>query len=188
MKTTAVFVAAAIALSSVAWSEGARAQAAQQPPAALKKPRPFDAVTGIVFTCAMATGHAWTGEACNRLSAEFKKRAEALKLPFVEVVITATFSREKRATVNGFDQDKAVRVFWNFKETGAEKRIQGGISANRIWEPTAKEIPNVAPGQRIPLNFYAQSAIFTPGTGLSTAEPVLKQFTDTFFELGEGKI
>jgi hypothetical protein len=31
--------------------------------------RPFDAVTGIVFSCGSATGFAWTGEACNKLSA-----------------------------------------------------------------------------------------------------------------------
>jgi hypothetical protein len=28
------------------------------------------------------------------------------------------------------------------------------LTAIRIWEPTAKEIPNAAPGQRLPLNFY----------------------------------
>ena len=162
--------------------------AASAQTSAAPKPRPFDAVTGIVFACSQANGFAWTAEACNRLGADFKKRAEALKLPFSHVIITADFSREKRATVNGFDEDRAVRVFWNFKEMDAEKRIQAGLSSNRVWQPTPKDIPNAAPGQRIPLNFYAQSAIFVPGTTLSVAEPILKQLSDNFFEIGEGKI
>ena len=176
IRTTAVMAAMLAFLSGAA--------SAQTAP----KPRPFDAVTGIVFTCSQANGHPWTAEACNRLGADFKKRVEALKLPFVNVVITADFSRGKRNTVNGFDEDKAVRVFWNFKELDAEKRIQGALSSNRVWEPTPKDIPNVAPGQRIPLNFYAQSVIFVPGTTLSVAEPILKQLSDNFFEVGEGKI
>jgi hypothetical protein len=160
------------------------------PMAAAQAPsqRPFDAVTGIVFSCGSATGFAWTGEACNRLSAEFKKRGEAAKLPFVEVLITADFKTKKRDTVNGFNEDKAVRVFWNFVEDKSVKgRISGGLSANRIWEPTAKDIPNVAPGQRIPLNFYLQSVQFEPGVTAKQAEPYLTTITDAFFQVGEGK-
>jgi hypothetical protein len=150
--------------------------------------RPFDLVSGIVFTCGSATGFAWTGEACNRLSAEFKKRAEANKLPFVEVLITADFKTRKRDTVNGFDEDKAVRVFWNFVESKEVKgRINATLAANRIWEPTAKDIANVAPGQRIPLNFYVQSVLYDPGVTLSQAEPYMAQITDSFFKVGEGK-
>jgi hypothetical protein len=55
-----------------------------------------------------------------------------------------------------------------------------------VWEPTAKDIPNVAPGQRIPMNFYAQSVTFDPGTTLSQAEPYLRDITKTFFEVGDG--
>lgn len=150
--------------------------------------RPFELVTGIVFTCSGATGFAWTGEACNRLSAEFKKRAEANKLPFVEVPITADFNRGKRGTVNGFNEDKAARVFWNFVESKEVKgRISVGLSANRVWEPTPKDIPNVAPGQRIPLNFYLQSVLFDPGVTLPQAEPYLTQISDNFFKFGEAK-
>lgn len=173
----AVMIAAALALMTTVTS-------AQTAP----KPSPFDAVTGIVFTCSQANGHLWTVEACNRLGADFRKRAEALKLRFSEVLITADFSRGKRNTVNGFDEDKAVRVFWNFKEIDTQKSIQAGLSSNRVWEPTTKDIPNVAPGQRIPVNFYAQSVIFVPGTTLSVAEPLLKQISDNFFDIGEGKI
>lgn len=149
--------------------------------------RPFDLVTGIVFTCAPATGFAWTGEACGKLAADFKKRAETLKLPFVEVVITADFSRKKRETVKGFDEDRAVRVFWNFTPGGRPGSVRAALSANRIWEPTPQEIPNVAPGQRIPMNFYAQSALFDAGATGAQAEPYLKQITDNFFAVGEGK-
>jgi len=171
-------LAIAIALCGV----GGPAQAQNAPPK-----RPFDLVTGIVFTCAPATGFAWTGEACGKLAAEFKKRAEALKLPFVEVIITADFSRKKRDIVNGFDEDKAVRVFWNFTTIEPKGTVRAGLSANRIWEPTPQEIPNVAPGQRIPLNFYAQSALFNPGAPGPQAEPYLKQITDNFFMVGEGR-
>lgn len=146
--------------------------------------RPFDLVTGIVFSCSGATGYAWTGAACDNLAAEFRKRGEANKLPFAEVLITADFKTKKRDVAGGFDQDKAVRVFWNFvADTGG--RISAGLSANRIWEPTAKEIANIVPGQRIPVLFYTQSALFDPGVNLSKAEPVLKELTDNFFEVGE---
>jgi hypothetical protein len=150
--------------------------------------RPFDLVSGIVFACGSATGFAWTGEACNSLSAEFKKRAEANKLPFTEVLITADFKTKKRDTVNGFNEDKAVRVFWNFVESKEVKgRISAGLSANRIWEPMPKDIPNVAPGQRIPVNFYLQSVLFDPGAMPAQAEPYLTQMTNNFFKYGEAK-
>jgi hypothetical protein len=158
--------------------------AAQQP-----KPRPFDRVTGIVFACGSATGFAWTGEACDRLSAEFKKRAALSKLPFVEVPITADFRSKKRDVVDGFDQDKAVRVFWNFVESKSSKgQISASLSSNFIYEPTAKDHPNIAPGQRIPMNFYAQSALFDPGVTYAKAESYLTMLTDNFFQVGEGKI
>jgi hypothetical protein len=179
MTKTAVLIAAVLTVAA----GGAKAQTNPAP-----GQRPFDLVTGIVFSCGSATGFAWTGEACNRLSAEFRKRAEANKMPFVEVPITADFSRRKRDTVNGFNEDKAVRVFWNFVESTSTKgRINTGLSANRIWEPTPKDIPNVAPGQRIPLNFYLQSVQFDPGVTLSQPEPYLRQIADSFFEVGEAK-
>lgn len=158
------------------------AQAQNAPPK-----RPFDLVTGIVFTCASATGFAWTGEACGKLAADFKKRAEALKLPFVEVLITADFSRKKRDTVNGFDEDKAVRVFWNFTASEPKGSVRAALSANRIWEPTPQEVRNVAPGQRIAMNFYTQSVLLDPGATGAQAEPYLKQITDSFFKVGEGR-
>jgi hypothetical protein len=150
--------------------------------------RPFDLVTGIVFTCSPATGFPWTGEACGRLLADFKKRAETSKLPFIEVPITADFKTKKRDTVNGFDEDKAVRVFWNFTESaGAKGRISANLSASHVWEPTPKDIPNVAPGQRFPVNFYLQAVLYDPGVTLSQAEPALKQLTENFFTTGETK-
>lgn len=178
MRRMALGLTIVIALSGL----GGPAEAQTAPPK-----RPFDLVTGIVFTCAGATGFAWTGEACGKLAADFKKRAEALKLPFVEVLITADFSRKKRDTVHGFNEDKAVRVFWNFTASGPKGRVRAALSANRIWEPTPQEVPNVAPGQRIPMNFYTQSALFDPGATGAQAEPYLKQITDNFFKVGEGR-
>jgi len=178
MKRMALGLAVAIALSGLSGP----AEAQNAPPK-----RPFDLVTGIVFTCASATGFAWTGEACGKLAADFKKRAEALKLPFVEVLITADFSRKKRAVVNGFDEDKAVRVFWNFTASEPKGSVRAALSANRIWEPTPQEVRNVAPGQRIAMNFYMQSALFDPGATGAQAESYLKQITDNFFKVGEGR-
>jgi hypothetical protein len=156
---------------------------------ATQRARPFDLVSGIVFTCAGATGFPWTGEDCDGLASEFRKRAEALKLPFARVPIAADFRTARRAAADGFDQDKAVRVFCNFTESSGRKgSVKADLSASRVWEPTAKDIPNVAPGQRIPMNFYAQSVTFDPGATLSQAEPYLRAITDAFFQVGEGKI
>ena len=74
--------------------------------------------------------------------------AEAFRSIYAEVLITADFSTKKRETVNGFDHDKAVRVFFNFTESNG--RISASLSSTRIWEPTTKEIPGAAPGQRHP--------------------------------------
>lgn len=150
--------------------------------------RMFDLVSGIVFNCSTATGYAWTVEACEKITAEFRKRAEASKLPFVEVPITADFSIKKRETAGGFDQDKAVRVFWNFTEEANYKgMIKGGISATRIWEPTEKEIPNVAPGQRFSVPFWVQSASFKRGTRYKDAVEYLDIMTNSFFKIGESR-
>ena len=178
MKRMALGLTIAIAFSGL----GGPAEAQNAPPK-----RPFDLVTGIVFTCASATGFAWTGAACGKLAADFKKRAEALKLPFVEVLITADFSRKKRDTVNGFNEDKAVRVFWNFTASGPKGGVRAALAANRIWEPTPQEVRNVAPGQRIAMNFYTQSVLLDPGATGAQAEPYLKQITDNFFKVGEGR-
>ena len=148
--------------------------------------RMFDLVSGIVFNCSTATGYAWTVEACEKLTAEFKKRAETNKLPFVEVPITADFATKKRESSGGFGQDKAVRVFWNFTDQDdAKGMIKGALSATRIWEPTAKEIPNVAPGQRIPVPFWAQSASFKRGARYKDAAEYLDIITQSFFKIGE---
>lgn len=162
---------------------------AQQPNFQQAKPRPFDKVTGIVFACGSATGFAWTGEACGKLSAEFKKRAATANLPFVEVPITADFRRERRATGSGFDQDKAVRVFWNFVKSKSTKgQVSASLSSNVIYEPTTRDNPNIVPGQRIPMNFYAQSVLFDPGVTYTAAQTYLTMITDNFFKIGEGAI
>ena len=150
--------------------------------------RMFDIVSGIVFSCSSATGFAWTVEACGKLSAEFRKRAETAKLPFVEVPITADFPTKKMEKSGGFDQDRAVRAFWSFSDQADAKGvIRATLSATRIWEPTAKEIPNAVPGQRLPLNFWVQSAQFPRGARYKDAAEYLEIITDSFFKIGESR-
>lgn len=162
---------------------GARAQMEPAP-----GQRPFELVSGIVFHCAIAPGFAWTQEACEKLTAEFRKRAEALKLPFAEAPISADFSTKKMPTSGGFDQDKAVRVFWYFADqSDALGMIKSTLSSTRIWEPTAKEIPNVAPGQRISVPFWIQSASFKRGARYRDAAEYLQLITDSFFLIGDKK-
>jgi len=160
---------------------GARAQMEPAP-----GQRPFELVSGIVFYCAIAPGFAWTQEACEKLTVEFRKRAEALKIPFAEAPISADFSTRKMPTSAGFDQDKSVRVFWHFADqSNAPGMVRGTLSSTRIWEPTAKEIPNVAPGQRIPVPFWEQSASFKRGARYRDAAEYLQLITDSFFLIGD---
>lgn len=173
--------AAIVMFSCLALAGMASAQQLPQQP----KPRPFEKVTGVVFTCAGTTGFAWSKEACFKMSDAFRKRAAASKLPFAEVIIAADFSGRKRDIVDGFDQDKSVRVFWNFIEKNGQ--VTAALTSNVIYEPTTKDHPNVVPGQRIPINFYVQQAIFPPGESFGNAESVLNQINDNFFQLGEGK-
>ncbi len=168
-------------LCIVLGATGARAQMEPAP-----GQRPFELVSGIVFYCASAPGFAWTVEACSKLTAEFRKRAEAFKLPFAEVPTTPDFKTRKMPTSGGFDQDKAVRVFWYFADrSDAPGMIRGTLSSTRIWEPTQKEVPNVAPGQRIPVPFWEQSASFRRGVGYRDAAEYLQLITDSFFLIGD---
>jgi hypothetical protein len=163
---------------------GATGAPAQMEPAVGQ--RGFDLVTGIVFYCGSATGFKWTIEACEKITADFKKRAAAAKMPFVEVDITADFSTKKLPTVDGFDQDKAVRALWYFVEDAQHKgMIKGELSSRRVWEPTAKEIPNVVPGQRIAVPFWIQSATFNRGATYRSAKEYLDLITEGFFMIGE---
>jgi hypothetical protein len=147
--------------------------------------RLFDLVSGIVFACGMQTGHPWAKEACFKTSADFKKRAEAAKVPFADVLITADFSTKKGETLNGFDHDKAVRVFFNFTESNGS--ITASLRSTRIWEPTTKEIPGAAPGQRISVPFYIQSMQTDSKTSMSKAQEYLTIITDSFFMVGENR-
>ena len=153
---------------------------------AQQKQRPFDRVSGVLFACAPATGFVWTGHACEGLTAEYKKRAEAAKLPFAVVPITADISRKDFGSMNGFNADKAVRVRLIFKESASTKgRIHASLSSSFIYEPTTRDHPNVAPGQRIPMNFYSQEVQFEPGVTLSQAQKYLDMLTGFFFNFGE---
>lgn len=159
--------------------------AAQTPP----KPRPFDLVSGILVACAPAPGFAWTEEACGHLVLEVRKRAAIAKVAVALVESTPDIARKKFGTVESFDGDKAIRMNWQCVESKDVKgRIAISLSSNWIWQPTAKEIPNIVPGQRIPRSFYAQQVLFDPGAKMRDAPPFLKQILDSFFALGVGKL
>ncbi len=181
---TITAIAAALTLAMIAAQAHAQTGAQTNP----GPKRQFDLVTGIYFSCRPAAGFAWTVEACGPITADFKKRAAALKLPFADAPVTGDISTKKLETVQDFNLDKAVRAVWSFDEDKAVKgRISAGITAHRVWEPTPKEIPNAVPGQRIPVLFVTQSVLFDPGVKLKDAQPYLTMVTDTFFEAGEMK-
>lgn len=171
-------VAWALAVVAVGCGE---ASAQDSPPK-----RRFDATGGIVFTCSPATGIAWTGKACSELSSDFKKRAQAAGLNFTEVMITADFKTKRFPVSDAFNQDRAVRVFWFMHAaSGPSGPMSAKLMSNVVFEPTSADIPNVVPGQRIPINFYTQSVSLDPGATHADARPYLKQITDAFFQSGE---
>lgn len=72
-------------------------------------------------------------------------------------------------------------------EKDAPGMIKGALSATRVWEPTSKEIPNVAPGHRISVPFWVQSAVFKRGARYRDAAEYLQLITDSFFLIGDKK-
>ena len=162
---------------------------AQPTPAEPQTVRRFDLVSGILFACAPMTGAVWTTEACQWITTQFRQKAEAARVRFEEVRITADFKSAKLTTIDGFDRDKAVRVFWYFEgKDGPAGSISAILSAGVIYEPTKKDNPNIVPGQRIPINFYAQSALYDPGVAFRSAKEYIGLITDSFFESGEAKV
>ena len=158
-------------------------------PAEPQMVRRLDLVSGIIFTCAPMTGAAWTAEACRWITAQFRNKAEATKVRFEEVGITADFKSAKLPTIDGFARDKAVRAFWYFEgKDGPKGSISAILSAGVIYEPTKKDNPNIVPGQRIPINFYAQSALYDPGVTFGSAKEYLDLITQSFFESGEARV
>ena len=69
--------------------------------------------------------------------------------------------------------------------SGPAGEVSAKLMSNVVFEPTPAEIPNVVPGQRIPINFYTQSVALDAGARHSDAQPYLKQITDAFFQSGE---
>src|SRR5215470_8095934 len=148
---------------------GAVAETSSAPP----NKRLFDRFPGIVVACQPAPSVRWTVDACPFLMDEMKRRAAQSKLP---------------VSVQGYTSDKAIRVGLVFKESSSVKgRVELSIASYWVWEPTAKEIPNVAPGQRLPQIFYIGGIQFEPEATLKAAERYFKVELDTFFNLGEGK-
>jgi hypothetical protein len=164
--------------------------AAQTPP----KQRPFDRIPGILVACAPAPGVAWTEQGCAYLIAESKKRAAMAKVPIAAVESTPYFSNQKLGTIDSFDGDKAIRMYWICKESKDKKgQVSVELASKVIYEPSAKDFPNqpniqVAPGQRIPANFFTMQVTFDPGVKLRDAQSSLNVILDSFFEVGEGKL
>lgn len=164
---------------------GAAGAAAAQTP----QQRPFDTASGILVSCLPATGFAWTGEACQRLIAEVQRRAAAAKVRAAFIDFTPDLMRKQLGEIGGFDGDKAIRMRMSFTESTSTKgRINLALGSNTIWEPTAKDIPNVAPGQRLVRNFFITDVQFEPGVTLRQADPYLKQLLDMFFGYGDGTL
>jgi hypothetical protein len=77
---------------------------------------------------------------------------------------------------------------WNFHESSETKgAVNLTLDSSYIWEPTAKEIPGIVPGQRLIQNFYLQGILFDPAIHFGDAEPSLKTVLNGFFNFGEGK-
>jgi hypothetical protein len=127
---------------------------AETSPAAPSK-RLFDRFPGIVVACQPAPSVRWTVDACPYLIDEMKRRAALSKLPVSVQGYTSDIARKQFGEMDGFNGDKAIRVGLAFKESQSVKgRVELSIASHWVWEPTAKEIPNVAPGQRLPQIFY----------------------------------
>jgi hypothetical protein len=151
--------------------------------------RLFDRFPGIIVACQPAPSVRWTLDACPYLIDEMKRRAALSKLPVSIQGYTSDMARKQFGEMDGFNGDKAIRVGLVFKESSSVKgRVELSIASYWVWEPTAKEIPNVAPGQRLPQIFYVGSIQFEPAATLKTAESYFKVELDTFFNLGEGKL
>ena len=161
---------------------------AETSPAAPNK-RLFDRFPGIIVACQPAPSVRWTVVACPYLIDEMKRRAALSKLPVSVQGYTSDIARKQFGEMDGFNGDKAIRAGLVFKESSSVKgRVELSIASYWVWEPTAKEIPNVAPGQRLPQIFYIGGIQFEPEATLKAAERYFKVELDTFFNLGEGKL
>ena len=151
------------------------------------KKRPFDQVPGVVAACLSSPAAAWTVEACADLLQEARKHAVSSSVKLAVQEFTPDLQRGKLPVIDGFDGDKAIRLVLSFEGPDANKRVSFKLASNFIFMPTAKDIPNVVPGQRIPQNFFVQGATFEPGVNAKTAKPTLDTVLETFFEVGDGK-
>ena len=157
-----------------------------EPPAPPK--RPFDAVSGIIISCQPASNVSWTSEGCTHLIAEVQRRAAESKVRVSVQPSQPNLASKKFGDTNGFNGDKAVRMALTFEESSEEKgRVNLTLSSSVIWEPTAEDIPGIAPGQRFQQNFYLQGILFDPDIPFTHAQRYMKTMLDGFFTYGEGK-
>jgi hypothetical protein len=125
--------------------------------------RPFDMFPGILASCQSEGNVKRMGEACTYLLAEVKRRAAESKIAVSVQPSSPDMARKKFGEIDGFNGDKAIRMEWKLEESSEVKgRLNVTLSSNFIWEPTAKEIPGIVPGQRLIQNFYLQGVLFDP--------------------------
>jgi hypothetical protein len=147
--------------------------------------RPFDGVSGILIACRPAPGYRWTEEACAHAIAEARQRAALSKMPIAVVDSAPDLSNRRFGQIGGFDGDRAVRVHLTFKPPqGGVKRLVFSFASAVVVEPKGS---NVAPGQRLPVNFVSQGIDFEPDITSAAADPAIGQVLDLFFQYGEGR-
>lgn len=166
---------------AVALAQGASAQLFPEP-----VKRPFDRVSGMLIVCRAVPAYAWTDAACTRMIVEARRRAALNKLPIASVDSLPDFPRHRFGSIEGIDGDKAVRVSFVFKAPkGHAWRLSLSLESYFIFVPSG---PNVAPGQRLPMNFYAQGVDFLPGVSESAARPAINQLLKFLLSYGDGKL
>jgi hypothetical protein len=162
--------------------QGLRAQSPTPPK------RPFDMFPGILVSCQSEGNVKWMDDACTYLLAEVKRRGGESKIAVSVQPSSSGMATKKFGEIDGFNGDKAIRMAWTLKESSEVKgRVNVTLSSNFIWEPTAKEIPGIVPGQRLIQNFYLQGVLFDPDIRYSEVEASLQKLVNWFFDYGEGK-
>jgi hypothetical protein len=166
----------------VAFAPGLCAQSPSPPK------RPFDAFSGLLVSCQTESDVKWGNEACTYLIAEVQRRATESKVKVSVQPSSPDISEKKFGDTDGFNGDKAIRMTLAFTASSEVKgRVNFSLASNVIWEPTAREIPGVVPGQRLVQNFYIQGSIFEPEMQFKEVKSTLAKMLDWFFEYGNGK-
>jgi hypothetical protein len=108
----------------------------------------------------------WTGEACDYLAGEAKRRGEQEKL-----LVSKDNEREPKefCDAHGLKTEEVLWLVMKFEESDKEKgRIEFTLNANSAL-------------------LYLQGASFDPGVSFAKAKPTLDKMLGWFFNFAEGK-